>query len=66
MNAKFSMTAPLKKRRLSLTYPSQVARCAKKLPNGPLQSIAAALGGPTDVSAAVKVSAEDLDEDNLT
>ena len=44
----------------------QVARCAKKLPNGPVNSVAAALGGPTDVSAKVNISAEDIDEDDLT
>jgi len=54
------------KKNIFFDLDNNVARCAKKLPNGPLQSIAAALGGPTDVSAAVKVSAEDLDEDNLT
>ena len=47
----------------------QVARCAKKLPNGPVNSIAAALGGPTELSAKVakvNISAGDIDEDDLT
>eukprot|EP00891_Asterochloris_glomerata_P009374 jgi/Astpho2/9374/Aster-01643 len=43
---------------------NQVARLAKKLPNGDLQALASALGG--EAPPAPAISKEELDEDDLT
>ena len=42
----------------------QVARLAKKLPNGDLVALASALGGET--APAPAISKEELNEDDLT